>query len=506
VTSTAATSREYAEVKKPTAKFVLTLVAGALLFGAISGALGESGSVFRIAGLAVVLLPLALLKRPWLAPAVLVSAAVLIEQVGAASRIPITGSIPLFSGLGGVHVQGADLLLATVVFVYLAKRADFAPARFSRSHVSLAIVVLLGAIVMAIVNGLSRHGQFQVAMMESRPYVYLAATYFVTAAMVTDRRALRAVLWAFVAAVGFKAVQGLYVYYGSRHLAVRPESYITHEASYFFVVFMVLVPALWVFNVSSGRLRAVATRLMPLVLACDLVNNRRAAWLMLGGAVLTFAVVSYFSLPTRRRFLARGIVALLLVSAVYFPVFWNQDGTLAQPARAVSSQVRPTARDASSDIYRLQENANLQFNITHAGLLGKGFGVPIDYALPIVDISLIDPLIAYIPHNDVLDVFMRMGLVGGIAMWFLVGSGIIGACRLARSPDREIGVVGGVVASAIVAYALMGAVDQGFFWYRIAFVTGTLLGLVDAARRLQSRAASAGQSARRPPHDDRANG
>ena len=27
----------------------------------------------------------------------------------------------------------------------------------------------------------------------------------------------------------------------------------------------------------------------------------------------------------------------------------------------------------------------------------------------------------------------------------------------------------------------MGAVDQGFFFYRIAFVVGTLLGLVDGA-------------------------
>ena len=32
--------------------------------------------------------------------------------------------------------------------------------------------------------------------------------------------------------------------------------------------------------------------------------------------------------------------------------------------------------------------------------------------------------------------------------------------------------------------ALMGGVDQGFFFYRIAFITGTLLGLAEAARRL----------------------
>ena len=74
-------------------------------------------------------------------------------------------------------------------------------------------------------------------------------------------------------------------------------------------------------------------------------------------------------------------------------------------------------RDATSDIYRVQENANLEYNIKQNGLLGNGFGVKIDYALPITDISSVDSLIAYIPHDDVLDVLMRMGFLGGVAMW-----------------------------------------------------------------------------------------
>jgi O-antigen ligase len=210
---------------------------------------------------------------------------------------------------------------------------------------------------------------------------------------------------------------------------------------------------------------------------------------MVGGAALTFGVVAYFALPRRRRTLGHGVLALVVVSAMYFPVFWNRDGTLAQPARAVSSQVKPTARDASSDVYRLQENANLKLNIKEGGFIGRGFGLPIDYSLPIVDISSIDPLIKYIPHNDVLDVLMRMGLFGGVAMWMLVGSAIIAGCRLARSIDREVGAIGLMLASTMVAYALMAAVDQGFFWYRIAFVTGTLLGLAEAGRRMQSKTA-----------------
>ena len=59
-------------------------------------------------------------------------------------------------------------------------------------------------------------------------------------------------------------------------------------------------------------------------------------------------------------------------------------------------------RDESSDVYRVEENENLKLNIRQGGVLGKGFGLPIDYALGITDISSIDPLIRFVPHNGVL--------------------------------------------------------------------------------------------------------
>lgn len=472
--------------KKPTFKFTAKLISAAVLFAFLGGMLQSGGSATRILALGAVLIPVALWRRPHLAPAVLLSGAVLFDgQDVSGPHIPFTSSIPMFRGLGGIHLEGADLLLIMVAFVYFA-RTEAGTRWRPRSHVTISILALLGAAVLAIIIGHGHGGQSQVGFMEARPYVYLAATYFLTSVMITNRKALRGILWAFVGTVGFKALQGLYVWYHHRHDTPKPESFIGHEASYFFVVYILLVLALWLFN-QPGRLRTVATRLLPIVAACDMVNDRRAAWLMLGGAILTFGVVAYHSLPGRRHILGRAVVILLLFSALYLPVFWNKTDTLAQPARAVASQVKPSARDASSDVYRVQENGNLKLNIKQAGLLGKGYGVKIDYALPIVDISSIDPLIAYIPHNDVLDVLMRMGLLGGIAMWSLIGTGIVAGCRLAKARDRELALIGAVLAGALVAYALMGAIDQGFFWYRIAFVTGGLLGLAEAARRINRR-------------------
>jgi hypothetical protein len=467
----------------PTIKLKVGLIVGGLGFGALAGYLGSSGSVTRVFALAVVFLPVVLWKRPYLGPAILLSAAILVEQGTQVPHIPITEKIPLWQGIGPGHLQGADILLLMVLVIYLLKGRELGARWFPHTHVSAAIRAILACVALAIVVGQVHHGSLRVSLMEARPYVYLAATYFLTCVLVQDRRAIRAVLWGFVGAVAFKALQGTYVWIDSRHMIPKPQAYISHEASYFFVIFMFLVLTLWLFD-QRGKLRTWATWLLPLVLWANIVNDRRAAWEMLAGGFLCFGVIVYKAMPIRRHFLSKAIVGLVLVSAVYFPVMWNSNSSLAQPVRAVKSQVTPSARDDASDTYRVQENANLQNNIKQSAPLGKGFGVKIDYALPISDISSLDALIAYIPHNDVLDVLMRMGFLGGVAMWFLIGAGIISGSRMSRSRDRDVAVIGTLLACSLVAYALIGAVDQGFFFSRIAFITGVLLGLAEAARRL----------------------
>ncbi len=476
-------SRGVMRGRSPVSKRWAWVITGGLAVGAIAGYLGSAGSATRILMLGAVLLPVALWKRPYLAPSILLSGAVLIEQGVPVPHIPITDKIPMFAGIGPGHLQGADILLLMVLFIYVVKGREWGARWFPRTHVSLAIRAVLACVALAVVIGQAHHGDLRVALMEARPYVYLAATYFVASVFIRDRRAIRAMLWAFIGTVAFKAIQGIYVWVLNRHMEPKPESYISHEASYFFVIYLVLVLALWLFD-QRGSMRTWSTRLLPLVLFANTVNDRRASWEMLGGALLCFGIITYKALPIRRHLLGKAIVGLVLISAVYFPVMWNSNSSLGGPARAIKSQIAPSTRDADSDTYRVQENANLQLNIKQDGLLGRGFGVKIDYALPITDISQDDPLIAYIPHNDVLDVLMRMGVLGGIAMWALIAAAIISGFRLAMSRDRELAVIGTVVACSIVAYALMGAVDQGFFFFRIAFITGSLLGLAEAARRL----------------------
>jgi hypothetical protein len=486
VTAVAPTGVELRDDRTPV-RLAAGLAIAAVLGGLLAGWLVADGKPIVVLGLLAAFLPVLLWKRPELGPTVLVVGGLTIEQFGytiGPRGGAATTKIPLFHGMSGLHINPADMLLVVLFVIYLLKRETGAVRSWPRSPTANSVKWLMVAVLYGLVLGKLHHGTLRFAFTEIRPYVYLAATFYLASVLITNRSALRSVLWAIILSVSFKAAQGLMLFLSVRKLAVRPDAVLGHEEALFFALFFLLVLSLWLFEV-KGTLRTTATWLVPVVLAGDLANTRRAAWLVLGVGVLTLLAVTASVLPRRRRTVGRILIALVLVCSVYIPAYWNKTGGLAQPARAVRSAVAPSSeRDQSSDLYRIQEDENLWFNIREGKVIGKGFGVPINYALPIEDISDIDPFIKYIPHNGVLYVLMRMGLLGAIAFWSLLGLAIVYGCRLARSVERELAVVGAVVVAMVVAYAFEGHTDQGFFYYRVAFVMGTLLGLAEAARRM----------------------
>jgi hypothetical protein len=493
---TAAASAVTARIAHPSRTFGAALVGASVVVGVVVGGLVSSGHSSLVFALAALLLVRVLLRHPAASPVVLLAAALTVEQFAfGGGHLPgstgpgvtpsdFTDRIPLFHGVSrNIHVSPIDLLLLTLVVFWLAKRGTAATASIRRSPVTACVVALLAAVAVGVLVGQVHQGSLRTAAMEVRPYVYLGVAFLVAATFTTRRWVIRAALWAFVLGSGLKAAQAMHSFLQVRHQAVRPDFIVGHEEALFFALFILLTLSLWLFDI-RGRLRTIATALLPLVILADLVNSRRTAWLILGGALTVVALVA---LPYRRRFLTRVLCVVTVFSVVYFPVYWNHTGALAGPARAVHSAVAPNPRDESSDLYRQQENANLMRNIKEGGLLGKGFGIPIDYAPgSIADISSIDPLIAYIPHNGVFYIFMRMGLFGAIAFWSLIGAAIITGCRLVRSRDRELALVGMLTTCAIVGYTLEGYNDQGFFLYRVAIVIGCLLGLAEAARRFDA--------------------
>jgi hypothetical protein len=484
------------------------LAGGGAVGGALAAQLVLSGHAILVLGLAVVFLPVALWVRPRYAPVVIVASALLIEQfpdIAGSRTLAFSAQLPLFHGLGGY--RPSDLLLLFMCCIYLHRRGTEAVASAPATTLARAVRWFTAAVLFAVLFGVATHGIARVALTEARPFLYLAMAYLVVATCVITRRDVDAVLWALVVGTGLKAVEGLVIFFSVENQNPRPDAILGHEESLFFALFVLLTLALWLYRV-EGRLRTTATWLLPVVLLADLTNHRRVAWLVLPVAVVVAIAVGMRCLPDRRPFLRKLALVFAVLSAAYFPAYWNKTGSLATPARAIHSAFSPDPRDASSNLYRVQEDANLKFNIAMEPPIGRGFGHPIDYALPIVDIRDIDPYIAYIPHNGVWWIFLRLGVQGTVAFWALLGVGIITATRLARVGRGHLGVVGMLLACALPAYALLGYNDQGFFFYRVGFVMGALLGLAEAARRIvenevatasaTSRASVTAESAARP--------
>lgn len=465
------------------------ILGGAILMAALGAQLASTKTAgSALALVAVVVSPIVLWRRPALAPVAFLIPALTVEQsgTGVSSGIAnLTNRLPVFQGIGGAHLNVADGLIVLLGGIWLIRYSSVGASPRRVSPIGPAMLALVCAVVVALGVGFSHGGDTRIAMLEIRPYVYLAGAFLLVSTLVDSRRAIRIALWTIVLGSGLKAFQGLLIFLAVRNQDPRPEAVLGHEEALFFGLFLLLTAALWLFEV-RGPLRRTATILLPIVIAADLGNSRRTAWLVLGAGALVLIVVGYARVPSRRRFLRRVVLVLVAVLSIYLPAYWNKTGGLAQPARAIHSFVQPDVRDASSDLYRQQENANLAFNIREGGVLGRGFGVHIDYVLPITDISDIDPFIGYIPHNGVYYVMMRLGVLGAIAFWSLLGVGLITGCRLLRVRDRELAALGAVVICALVAYALQGYNDQGFFFFRIAIVIGTLLGLAEAALRIDA--------------------
>ena len=460
-------------------------LAASLALAAGGASVGISGEIAAAAiGVAIILVVL-LWRVPETAIVFFLGAATLVEQfsfVGdGTDRIPLFTSLSAL-GLSGVYFTPIEVALAAALLVWLLKAGAERRLRVPTSPLSLGLLVFMVLAAVGLVHGLAAGGQVNVALNEIRPWLYLVLLYLLTSQLVQRATRLQPLLWAFTLGTGIKAVQGVSQWLQIRGVIPRPEAILAHEEAFFFGIFILMVAGLWLFG-ERGNLRRVATVLLPFVVIADLANDRRNSWVILIAGLTVLAVAAWTRLPARRSVISRSVLVVLAVSLLYFPVFWNSTGTLGQPARAVHSVLAPSARDLSSNLYRAQEDANLAANIKASPLVGRGFGVPIAYTVSIVDLTSISSMLKYVPHDGALYIWMRLGIIGAIAFWSLVGAAFITAARLVRRSDARVAMFGCLALCALVAYLIQGTVDLGFYWYRIAIFMGCMLGAVEGLAR-----------------------
>jgi hypothetical protein len=166
----------------------------------------------------------------------------------------------------------------------------------------------------------------------------------------------------------------------------------------------------------------------------------------------------------------------MICGAIYMPIFWNNTSMLGQPARAVRSLSSPDPRDAGSNLYRDLELINVRTTIKANGLLGVGFGNQFYFVVNMPDLSWW-PFWHYEPHHNILWIWLKMGAIGFIVFFTLMGSGLARASYVVRTllqPERRVFAM--LTLSAIVTTLVFCYVDLGLVSGRVTVFLGTALG------------------------------
>lgn len=373
----------------------------------------------------------------------------------------------------------ALFMLLLVIARSVAKRMG-APIKLG--PLFLPFAAFLTCVVIGVVHGLTSGADARIIVLEVRPFWYLFITYLLAYNLVTDKRHALGLLWITVLGTFFKALQGTYIVFGplQGHLS-GVNDIMAHEQSFFFVLVLLII----LLSLMLGRMRSlmwVALLSTPFVLIALVANDRRADYVAFLIGLVSVWIFAIVLRPERRKALiAVGVVSVVLFSG-YVIAFRNAHGSIGTVAHAVVSVFHPSAadqRDTASNLYRYIEDYDLKFTEKQSPIIGYGFGKPFLQPLTLPNILALDPYYLYIPHNNILWIWMRLGPPGYAAFWyliaaFLIRSGII--ARKLRDPDLRFLAIFGIGAVLIEIPLAYG--DYQLYFYRNIFYLGLLMGTI----------------------------
>jgi hypothetical protein len=340
-------------------------------------------------------------------------------------------------------------------------------------------------VIWGIVHGLSSGGNLQILVEEVRSFWYLFLGYMLAYNLIRKKQHLRYFFWFVILCAGIKALQGVYIYLFVIHgdLAANHEI-MAHEESYFWVSVLLLI---MLFSLHSNYRPQfyTALSLLPFLLLSLIANNRRADFV----ALLVGVVVAWVLIFTVKRHARKSLIVILLITALfggaYVVAFYNGTGGISEPARAIVSVFRPDPNDAASNLYRDIENYDLKYTVK-LNPLGLGFGKPFLQPIPLQDLSSLDPVYNYIPHNTIYWVWMRLGLIGFLALWYLLGAIIVRGCIYLRQlKDTYLQFIAIYIIAMIIMEIIVAFADYQLSFYRNVIYVGMLAGVLMRLPRIE---------------------
>lgn len=225
------------------------------------------------------------------------------------------------------------------------------------------------------------------------------------------------------------------------------------------------------------RLIWISILLIPTTLMAILGNQRRASIAAFIIAFLPVMPIMWTILKEQRRNLGIFTALFAICCAIYMPAAWNSEGAWALPARSIRSQNDPNARDAASNLYRVDEEFDVKATRDTSPWFGVGYGSPFLQPRPLPSVTT--DFVHYMPHNSILWVWMRLGHVGFFLFWFMVATILIRGLEIIKQAKRPEARIGGLLALMMLMLTItFGKYDLALVEARILTVLAVLVGIL----------------------------
>ncbi|MEX0648884.1 MAG: O-antigen ligase family protein [Balneolaceae bacterium] len=423
----------------------------------------------------------------------LVFLVLLFDQFGVPGFEPLTYHIDFFRNLkevsylpdieGGV-VNAIEIhLLFIIISLFLAmavnKEFTWRPIPVKWPFVLFVIFSLF-----SLAYGMLGGGDFLAALWEIRAFFYFFTLYLIIPQIIRSRDQLQILIWIFIIALTFKALQGIARYISVGFTTGLHATLTNHEDPVFIVTLFILLFGFLVFKVRNKQHFWLLILLLPLMLGFYFAL-RRAAYAAFMVSFVTFIVV----LPgvIRWKFI-KIMLPCLLIAGIYTAALWDSNARFTRPIQMVKSGLeRPEIDDNSEDyysnLYRENENYNLAQTVVNNPVTGIGFGKKYEQPVSLVDIRF--PLRDYIPHNQIFWVIVKMGAVGFFSFWFFFNSFVAKGVKIfKKQTDPYLQAVTIFIVVAVINQMVVSYFDLQLTYYRNMIYLGCLMGLLPTVEHL----------------------
>lgn len=440
-----------------------------------------------LAIVAVIVLTSTIVRWPQIGFFVIVGCVVFIDQAPLLTPV-FTDRLNVYywpTALQGLIERPIGFLFLFILFVIICRRIVKREVLLKGGALLVPLLLFSLCLVSGAAYGYLTGGDVKIIVVELRPFVYLFESYLIAYNLVTRKSDVYAVFWFVIIGAGVKALQGIYIYI-KLHGQLGDATLMSHEESYFFCGLLLLVILLSLHNRYRPQLIAALT-VLPVVVVTLVLNNRRADYIALLLGLGTAWILMFIISQRARKMLAIIALVSVLFGGGYILAFANSTSGVGLPAHAIVAVFNPSSsdtRNADSNQYRVTEDYDLKYTVEHNNFLfGLGFGKPYLQPIPLTTvfqgIGSADVYYAYVPHNNIYWIWMRLGAIGFLAFWYLFGAIVVRGCLIARQlRDRYLQMVAIYVVSMTLMEIIVAFADYQLFAFRNVIYIGLLSGIL----------------------------